>query len=44
MTLIEIWIGDADDEAIVTESATSNGDDEANDFGFCAHVFSEGRH
>jgi len=39
-----IWIGDADDGAIVNESATSNGDDEANDFGSCARVFYEGRH
>lgn len=33
--------GDADDGANATESATWNGDDAANDFGFCVHAFLE---
>lgn len=42
--LIETWIGDADDVAIVSESVTLNGDDEVIDYDFCVHVFYEVRH
>ena len=42
--LIETWIGDADDAAIVSESVTLNGDDEVIDYDFCEHVFYEVKH
>lgn len=42
--LIETWIGDADDVAIVSESVTLNGDDEVIDYDFCVHVFYEVKH
>ena len=42
--LIETWIGDADDVAIVSESVTLNGDDEVIDYDFYVHVFYGVRH